>query len=363
MDNQGPLARAYRDWSGRGWFWRTISIVLLAAAIGMELRRMMAQYPPWVSNTAAAAAAVLAWAVLTYIVSFIRIQATASANARIRELEEDRPRLSACLVDQGHSLFLSISNAGAPAKVWASMTVAGDTSRRESDAFVTWKDLPGGRYIERIATGETRKLVIAEMQSAGPYDILYHWCVPFIFGRERESSHSSTGSVPLFTPAPESNREPHLSRQKVTLKVFSDKTSLLPAIQCDITLVGCNRWESLSGVSVCPATENALQEQWYSFYVVAGDTLARLNALRGDGEPSDEFWLAFKRTVQRALSLAENLKEPYRSHGRGPLHTFNSAPKSSFGPCFVVAPDFLNWLLRTNEHIRTHGWDAPPPEE
>jgi len=373
--NQGPLARAYRDWSGKGWFVRTISIGPLAAAIYYGLQRMMPHLSLWVST----AAAVVAWAILTFTVSLIRVQATAQANARIRELEEDRPRLSACLIDRGHTLFLSVTNTGAPADVWASIAITGDTSRPRPAGFATWKDIPedvppSKRHLERIAKGESRTLVIAEMQSAGKYNILYHRYVPFILAGERESTHSAEGAVPCFYSDP-SNFEPvidsssSLSRQKVTLRVFSDKTSLSLPIQCDITLIGCDRWEKLSGVPLCPLAEEAdlllsgaLQDQWDLFYIAVGKTLSRLNALGTYSEPSDESWLTFKCMVQVALSLAETLPEAYRDFPLSLLRTFSDAPKSSFGPCFVVAPDLMNWLLRTNEHFQTYGYDAVPPD-
>jgi hypothetical protein len=298
--------------------------------------------------------------------------------AEIESLKEDRPRLSACLVDRGHTLFLSVTNDGAPADVWASIAVTGDTSRPKCYGFAIWRDTPEDvpprqRHIERIAKSESRTLVIAEMHSAGKYNILYHRYVPFILAGEHESTHSAEGAVPCFYSDPSSFKpevgSSSVSRQEVALRVFSDKTSLLPPIQCDITLLGCDRWEMLSGVPLCPPVEerdlvlsDTLQDQWDSFYMVAGETLARLNALRNDSEPSDESWSAFKRLVQEALSLAGGLPEAYRDFPLSLLRTFSDAPKSSFGPCFVVAPDLMNWLLRTNEHFQIYGYDAAPPE-
>jgi len=261
--SDGPWKRGWKDWwsVGRGWFVRAIFMSGIGAAIGYSLGpRMLAHYPPWVGGLVAGGGAALLWGALTLVASFIRAPgkslkekdaAVELANARVRELEANRPRLSACLHEEAErpgNLWLAVTNKGAPAKVWAAITVSGDTTKPCSGVDAIWRHVQAGRC--DLGTGETRYITLAVMWAAKLVPQTFNWHVPFNEnGEERTTSSKRDG--PQTSPEYNPKTDPLASRQRVILEVFSTLASLLPPIRCTVVLLGCDAWEDLTGVGVC----------------------------------------------------------------------------------------------------------------
>jgi hypothetical protein len=170
----------------------------------------------------------------------------------VERLKAGRPRLRACLheeTEQPGNLWLAVTNDGAPAEVWATITVTGDTTKPCSGADAIWRYIQAGRC--DLGTGETRYIKISVMLSSGkimPQTFVWH--VPFIADGEECttcSKHDGDRTSADYNP----KTDPLASRQRVTLQVFSTPASLLPAIRCSVVLVGCDAWEDLTGVGVC----------------------------------------------------------------------------------------------------------------
>jgi hypothetical protein len=279
-----------------------------------------------------------------------------SLQSKVEGLHEMRPRLSASFEDRQGALVLVVTNHGAPAEVWAKITVSGDTLDPQTNAFAVWDGAAGETPSVRLATGETREIIIAEMRIGGPRDMQYYWFVPFMRAGERTATRPAPGLVPTlprFGPHPGASA----IRQEVTLKVVSDPTSVLPPIQCAITLVGSDRWERLSGVSPSSPISTsstdppqqvpsaAWVEHWDAFYLTAGEIVGRFHDLSYASEPSADDWQAFKDVVRQALSRAAELQEPHRSQALSLLRPFVDVEQATLGVCAGLAPDFRNWLV------------------
>lgn len=364
--------RAWEDWTGRSWLLRTIALVLAGPGLRFAMERRMTLHDLLVGALYGVTAA-LSWGLLTLIASLLRApgkllmerdQVIAKANTRIQELEAGHPRLSACLDDQQSALSLIISNDGAAsARVWAKITIMGDTLRPQNNAYAAWKHEPSGKETVEIAAGDHKEILIGQTDSADPSYFLFYWFVFFIRGGEQGHTHPSAGlwfSAGSQTLAPE---DPALEiRQRVSLKVFSDPASLSPAIQCSITLVGCDRWENLSGVSLCSHINADPAEKWQAFYSAASSMLIHYRSVKtlyGAGSLGQEDWSVFKGVTREALSFSNNLGEPHRTQAHALLRPLVEIEQSSL-TSFSIA-DLDSWLQKTNHDVLIQRWSSPLP--
>jgi hypothetical protein len=284
--------------------------------------------------------------------------ATDTLQLTVDALHEMRARLSASFEDRQGALVLVVTNHGAPAEAWAQITISGDTLDPQTNAFAVWDGAPEDSHSVRLATGETREIIIAEMRSGGPRDMQYYWFVPFIRAGERKATRPASGLLPTL-PRFRPHLEASAIRQQVTITVVSDPTSVLPPIQCSITLVGCDLWENLSGIAptsrIASSTTNpappeqappaAWLEHWEAFYLTAGEIVVRFHDLSYASEASAADWQAFKDVVGEALSRAAELQEPHRGQALSLLQPFVDVEQSTLGVCLGLAPDFRNWLV------------------
>jgi hypothetical protein len=223
---------------------------------------MLAAYPPWIGGLVAGGGAAFIWGTLTLIASFLKAPGKAIAeknvvidlaNTKIRELEANRPRLSACLYEDSGQLLLSVTNAGAAAWVWATVNVSGNTLRQRSSVSAVWKHIAEDR--SKLTMHETRDIIIAERKRDDQQwaSLKYYWYVPFIENGNRSETRPLSASVPSH-PGFDSKLDPEARaiRQDVSITVLSDPISLEPPIHCVLALVGCDMWEDVSGVQVCP---------------------------------------------------------------------------------------------------------------
>ena len=204
--------------------------------------------PPWAGWTLAVLAVVtaqyLAW-------SKVRDERE-RAQSEVERLKAERPLLVGCLheeTEQPGNLWLAVTNGGAPAKVWAAITVAGDTTKPCSGVDAVWRHVQVGRC--DLGTEETRYIKLAVMLPSGRImPQTFNWHVPFIAEGEECSTFSKRDGG--RTSADYNPKTDALaSRQRITLEVFSTPASLSRPIRCNIVLVGCDAWEDLAGVSVC----------------------------------------------------------------------------------------------------------------
>jgi len=104
------LGRGWRDWSGHGWFVRTIGLGALAFVIGYAfdyLRPGPRAVPPhpWAGNVLAGTVAAVLWGILTLLVSILRASvkllrerdAAIETSARIQGPELPKPSLDKSL--------------------------------------------------------------------------------------------------------------------------------------------------------------------------------------------------------------------------------------------------------------------------
>jgi hypothetical protein len=176
----------------------------------------------------------------------------ASTEAQKRVLPASRPNLSACatlLKSNGvkefrdlHYLFrllMSITNGGAPATLWASITVEGELVRAVGrDLCAIWNHNLAPEC--RITTNETRRIRVAD--SRVDADLRFSWFVPFVQDGKLIQVHAKEASLP-GCPHPKGNIQ-------VSVAIFSDPPSIAPHIECGFTLVGCDQ-VTPTGVSFC----------------------------------------------------------------------------------------------------------------
>jgi hypothetical protein len=385
--SESPWKRGWRNWSGRGWFVRSVCLPPIGFGIGFLLGpRLMAQYPAWVPGLIGAVGAPFVWGLLTLVISLLKSPAETLAErdveleiakARIRELEDMRPRLSGCLNNQGNRLYLKVHNEGAPADVWAKVSSIGDITRTLDNVDAVWRNELEARV--RIGTGGDSEIIIAEMGRHGSHeqrtsgeivgdliqgsDVLFYWFIPYISGGHRDSARSSQGGVPSVSGVYDARQdgEARAVRQRLTIKIFSDLPSSLPPIACEITLVGCDQYENLSGVPLCPALPLDPSEVWQSFRSAADHMLAMFRGVR-DWHSSPILpvdWRGFQSSVQDASSLAESLAEPYKAQAQALIRPFIGIEQSNLSAISGAADELQEWLESTNQNILTERWQSP----
>ena len=368
------LARAWKDWSGRGWLIRTICMGAFAVFIGYKLgpHLKMAHYEPWVGNWLAGFLAAVAWGLATLLISALKApgniikeknQEINRAGDRIKELEATRPRLSACLADHSDALFLVISNDGAgAAEVSAKITISGDAMSPQTDAYAIWNNEPDGRERVRIDAGDQKMILVCEAGTEGQDFFHWYWFIPFISNGKKDRTRPFTGLFPSSRAwlgddkaVPEEAQE---IRQRVSLRVTSEPASLSPLIQCSITLVGYNHWEGLSGVALCaqPPTDLAY-ENWTRFYSRARGMLGHYYIVKRlyDAEALDQDdWSGFKFLADEALALSNQLQESHQEQARRLLQPIVDVVRSSLDSCPVE--DLEGWLKSTNHSFLIQRW-------
>jgi len=282
-----------------------------------------------------------------------------AANTRIRQLEDLRPRLSACLVDKRGRLLLSVFNAGATAKVSAKITITGDTQHPQENVAAVWANELGEEVT--IATGDAKEILIAETQAKG-LTLLHLWAVPFysVFGTR--TATYSPGS-PITSPSYNPRNDPEVLaiRQRINIRVLSTPASLLPAVDFGITLVGCDIWENLSGVPICPWEPLSMDpsERWQVFGSTVDHLLAMFRGVKGQNQSLPEDWQVFKNAVREALSLSDGLDEPYREQARARILPFDGVAQSALDNLSNSATELQNWLTKTNQQILGQRWKSP----
>jgi len=96
--------RTWKDWSGRGWFVRTVCMGAFAVFIGYVLGPYlkMAHYAPWVGSLFAGLLAAILWGFVSLIILVLKIpgkiiaerdKILETAQTKIKELESSRPNL------------------------------------------------------------------------------------------------------------------------------------------------------------------------------------------------------------------------------------------------------------------------------
>lgn len=201
--------------------------------------------------------ALFAWAFCALIFFFLRApkkldEATqlelAETTSRITELEDRRPTLHGTLKHYKNRLILELTNEGAPADVWARVTVGGATLSRCSNADAVWDhDLTSTRTL--IASGERRSICIAESRHAeratGADIFRHYWWVSYF----ESNKVVTTRSLEPSFPSP--NDQNIAARQELVLEVFSSPPSLSP-VRFSLTLVGSLLVEDVQGIAYIP---------------------------------------------------------------------------------------------------------------
>ena len=336
----------------------------------------MAHYPAWVPGLIGAVGAPLVWAALTLLISFLkapgeiigeRDATIESANARIRELEAQCPRLSACLEQRGRTLLLVVSNDGATADVSAKITVAGDTLDPQSNATAAWRGESAGEV--KIRTGDRKEIILAERRSHAPGGRMsFHWAAAYFQAGALEWTRPARDAFPTQHPGGE-QFIPYVQeiRQRVSVRVLSDQ----PPIEASITLVGSDLWDDLVGVPWCSAqpTDSAALtrqeqegaavqatfEQWEGFDQEVSSLMSLFRSVREAGKPGDE--RVFRGVVQEVLASADELPDSYKYDALSLLQPFADGELSALD---IHAATLQDWQTKMRRHFLTQRWRSQP---
>jgi hypothetical protein len=263
------------------------------------------------------------------------------------DLAVTHPSLRALTLYESHgALLVLIKNFGAPATVWAKLSVSGSTLKPRSNVYAAWKVAAPTAHEVTIGSGDTQEIVLARTGSggsagAGPFEF-YYW-VPFIENGVRDETRAKAASWPN-DPKPDPNPE---ARQDVRVQVFSDKkTSWNPPIDISLTLIGCDYWREkdkyvIGAVGQGPRLEDS---PWDAFHFVGSELVAQFGRVLGAMPPSTEGWQTFKRLANKALSLADNLPDAARDQVRALVYPLLAVDQANLDSCSPVVTDLRTFL-------------------
>jgi hypothetical protein len=140
---------------------------------------------------------------------------------------------------QGY-LAVPIKNDGAPATVWAKLWVSGNAFKTRNNAYATWRGSTAHEIW--LGNGESHEVLIARPghgEGGGASLFEFYYWVPFIENGERDETRALASSWPN-DPNPD-------ARLQVRIEVFSRPESTYSPIKFGLDLVGCDRWENVTG--------------------------------------------------------------------------------------------------------------------